>query len=88
MQDTHKAAGYTAAMRAAIILGCLAMCAVGAALFIAGRIYGWPEIEEAGAWMTAPLWLLMGAISLTAAAGLVLAAVLRIAAAVLGRRRR
>lgn len=88
MQDTHKVARYTAAMRMLVALAFFAVCAMGMALFVLGRIMGWPEIEEAGAWMTAPLWLLLGAISITAAAALVLAAVLRLAVAARGRRRR
>lgn len=75
-------------MRVIAALVCLALCVAGAALFLLGRINGWDGVEEIGAWMTAPLWLLMGAISVTAAAGLLLAGLLRLASAARDRMRR
>jgi hypothetical protein len=60
----------------------------GGVAFVVGRLMGWPGVERAGAWLTAPLWLALGLLSLVEAIGLVAAAFVRCAAAVRGRMQR
>lgn len=61
---------------------------LGGAAFVLGRLVGHPGLEEAGAWMTLPLWLVLGGLALVAAIGLPAAAFARAAAAVRGRMQR
>lgn len=75
-------------MRHRIAIALFVTCLAGMALFVVGRLAGWLLVEEIGAWMTVPLWLVAGAISVIAALGCSLAALLRLAPRWRGRRPR
>ena len=75
-------------MRAALATALVATCAAGAAAFVAGRLLGNELVEEIGAWMTAPLWLVLGVLVVAAAIGQPAAALLRLAQRRRGRRQR
>ena len=75
-------------MRTWLPLCFLALCLTGMVLVVVGLLQDMPALQEVGAWMTAPLWLLLGAVSVIAALGVACASLLRLAEAVRGRRRR
>lgn len=79
---------YTHAMKAIAAVVLVLSCAAGMAAFVIGRLAGWPVVEEVGAWLTAPLWLVLGGLALVAAIGQPLAAALRLAQRWRGRRPR
>lgn len=75
-------------MRAAAALALLAACVVGCVAFVVGRLQGWQSVEEVGAWLTAPLWLVLGALSVAAFIGQPAASLLRLLQRWRDRRRR
>ena len=75
-------------MRAALATALVTICAVGSAMFLAGRLNGWERVEEVGAWLTLPLWIALGGLALAAFIGQPLASLLRLAQRSRDRRRR
>lgn len=65
-------------MRAAVALSLVVACVAGCVAFVVGRLQGWQQVEEIGAWMTAPLWLVLGALSVVAFIALPAGALLRL----------